>query len=88
MRGELHANAASSDFAAALADVRKAIAIAQAQQAKVLELRATASLARLAKSREERDEALKALDGCYRWFTEGFETRDLSDAREMMQALG
>jgi len=87
IRGQLRAKEAGGKSDAALADISEAINVAQTQQAKLLELRATASLARLAKSREERDEALKALNSCYRWFTEGFETRDLADARELMQVL-
>src|SRR4030095_8568861 len=55
----------------------KAIAIAQKQQAKSWELRATRSLARLWQQRGKRTQAHKLLSDVYHWFTEGFDTKDL-----------
>ncbi|MBV8357955.1 MAG: hypothetical protein JO189_08470 [Deltaproteobacteria bacterium] len=62
---------------------RKAIIIAQRQQAKSWELRATLSLARLLIKQGRRDEARSMLTEIYDWFTEGFDTADLKDANEL-----
>jgi predicted ATPase len=64
----------------------KAIEIAQKQQAKSLELRATMSLARLWQSRGKRAEAHQMLSAIYNWFTEGFDTKDLQEAKALLQA--
>jgi len=65
----------------------KAVAIARVQQAKSLELRATMSLARLWRRQEKYREAYKMLSTVYGWFTEGFDTRDLQEARGLLDAL-
>lgn len=65
----------------------KAIEIARRQQAKSLELRATMSLARLWKSQGKRAEARKMLAEIYDWFTEGFDTADLQDAKALLDEL-
>ena len=79
----------------------KAIEIAQRQQAKSLELRAVMSLVRLRQSqatqqgsritqRETRamlDEAHTMLSEVYNWFTEGFDTKDLQEAKALLQEL-
>ena len=65
----------------------KAIAIAQKQQAKSLELRATISLARLWQSQGKRAEAHQMLAEIYNWFTEGFDTKDLQEARTLLEEL-
>ena len=57
-------------------------------QAKALELRATMSLARLLVSQGRRDEARTMLAEIYNWFTEGFDTADLKDAKALLEALG
>jgi predicted ATPase len=62
---------------------RKAIAIAQSQQAKALELRATMSLTRLWQQQGKRKEAHKLLADIYNWFTEGFTTADLRAAKSL-----
>jgi tetratricopeptide (TPR) repeat protein len=80
----------------------KAIEIAQKQQAKSLELRAVMSLVRLRQqqaaqsearitdraSRAKLDEAHRMLSEVYDWFTEGFDTRDLQEAKVLLQDLG
>jgi predicted ATPase len=67
---------------------RRAIEIAQAQGAKSWELRATTSLARLLISQGRRDEAHSILAEIYNWFTEGFDTADLKDAKALLEELG
>jgi predicted ATPase len=65
----------------------KAIEIARKQQAKSLELRAVMSLARLWQSQGKRDEARQMLAEVYGWFTEGFETKDLQEAKALLTTL-
>jgi len=65
----------------------KAIEIAQRQQAKSLELRATTSLVRLWKSQGKQKEAHELLAEIYSWFTEGFDTKDLQEAKELLDEL-
>jgi len=65
----------------------KAIEIAQRQQAKSLELRAATSLARLWQSRGRHAEARQMLVEIYGWFTEGFETKDLQEAKKLLDEL-
>jgi hypothetical protein len=57
------------------------------QQAKSLELRATTSLARLWRDQGRRDEARELLAPVYGWFTEGFDTLDLKDAKALLDEL-
>jgi class 3 adenylate cyclase/predicted ATPase len=66
---------------------QQAITIAQNQQAKSWELRATTSLARLWQSQGKRDEARQVLGDVYGWFTEGFDTADLLEAKALLDAL-
>jgi predicted ATPase len=65
----------------------KAIAIAQKQQAKSLELRATMSLARLWQQQGKHHAAGTTLSAIYNWFTEGFDTKDLQEAKALIEAL-
>jgi TOMM system kinase/cyclase fusion protein len=67
--------------------LRRAIAIAQSQEGRGLELRAASSLARLLRDRGERDEARALLEPVYDWFTEGFDTADLVDAKALLDEL-
>jgi predicted ATPase len=67
---------------------QQAIAIAQTQQAKSFELRAATSLARLWQQQGKRDEARQVLGDVYGWFTEGFDTADLKDAKAFLDAIG
>jgi len=66
---------------------QQAIEIAQKQQAKSLELRASMSLARLWQSQDRKAEAHKMLSEVYNWFTEGFDTKDLQEAKALLDAL-
>ena len=67
---------------------RKAIEIARNQSAKSWELRATMSLARLLAKRGKRDEGRAMLAEIYNWFTEGFDTADLIEAKTLLDDLG
>jgi class 3 adenylate cyclase/predicted ATPase len=75
------------DEAGAEACFQRAIAIARAQQAKSLELRAALSLARLWQRQGKRDEARDLLAPVYGWFTEGFDTADLREAAALLDRL-
>ncbi len=57
------------------------------QQAKYRELRAAMSMARLWRDQGKRDEARELLAPVYGWFTEGFETRDLKEAKTLLEEL-
>jgi predicted ATPase len=65
----------------------KAIEIAREQQVKSLELRAVMSLSRLWQSRGKKEEAHRMLVEIYGWFTEGFDTKDLQEAKALLQEL-
>jgi predicted ATPase len=65
----------------------RAIEIARQQQAKSLELRATMSLARLWQQQGKKKEAHSMLAEIYGWFTEGFDTRDLQEAKALLGEL-
>jgi class 3 adenylate cyclase/predicted ATPase len=67
---------------------RRAIEIARNQSAKSRELRATISLARLLASQGRGDEAHSMLADIYNWFTEGFDTADLKEAKALLDDLG
>jgi tetratricopeptide (TPR) repeat protein len=67
--------------------LRQAIEIARRQAARLFELRATISLARLLASQDRRDEAHTMLAEIYNWFTEGFDTADLKDAKALLDEL-
>jgi class 3 adenylate cyclase/predicted ATPase len=67
---------------------RKALGIAQEQEAKLWELRAAISLARLRRDQGRRAEAHDLLAPIYGWFTEGFETPDLKKAKALLDELG
>jgi class 3 adenylate cyclase/tetratricopeptide (TPR) repeat protein len=84
-RGELRLKAGQAELAEA--DFREAITLAQKMQAKAWELRATTSLARLLRDTGRRDEARAMLDEIYNWFTEGFDTADLKDAKALLDEL-
>lgn len=63
----------------------EALQVARGQKAKSLELRAAMSLGRLRQSQGKKEEAFKLLSGVYEWFTEGFETADLKDAKMLLK---
>ncbi len=66
---------------------RKAIDIAKGQKAKSLELRAVMSLSRLLKKQDKKEEAIELLEETYNWFTEGFDTKDLKEAKALLKEL-
>jgi predicted ATPase len=78
---------ANGDVAGAEFSYRQAIAIAKRQSAKMFELRAAASIARLWRDQGKRDEACELLAPVYGWFTEGFDTRDLKEAKALLEEL-
>jgi predicted ATPase len=82
----LHLKQGESELAEA--DFREALALAQKMGAKAYELRATTSLARLLASKGRREEAHSMLAEIYNWFTEGFDTMDLKDAKSLLDELG
>jgi predicted ATPase len=65
----------------------RALTIARQQQAKSLELRASMSLARLWRDQGKRQQALELLAPVYGWFTEGFDTHDLKEAKVLLEEL-
>ena len=67
---------------------QRAIEVARRQSAKSLELRATISLARLRDKQGDRLAASAMLTAIYGWFTEGFDTADLKDAKALLDELG
>jgi predicted ATPase len=66
---------------------RRARAVAGAQQARWLELRAVTNLSRLLQQQDKRDEARQLLGEAYRWFTEGVDLADLQEARALLEEL-
>jgi len=68
--------------------LHRAWQIARRQEAKSLELRAATSLARLWQQQGKQAEARTLLASVYGWFTEGFDTADLYEARALLEALG
>jgi predicted ATPase len=78
---------ATGDPAAAEAGYREAMAIAQRQSAKLWELRAATSLARLWRDQGKRSEAYDLLAPVYGWFTEGFGTPVLEGAKALLDEL-
>jgi predicted ATPase len=87
LKGELTLSMAGDD-AAAERCFRTSIEVARGQQARSLELRAAGSLARLWAGQGKRVEAHDLLAPVYGWFTEGFETQDLKDAKALLDQLG
>jgi predicted ATPase len=73
--------------AQAEAAFQTALRIARLQQAKLFELRAATSLARLWRDQGQHDEARDLLSPVYGWFTEGFDTPDLKDARALLEEI-
>jgi predicted ATPase len=86
--GEIALLSPERDMAKAQACFERALEVARAQQARSWELRAAMSLARLWRDQGRRTEARDLLAPVYDWFTEGFDTRDLQDAKALLDALG
>ncbi len=87
LRGELLLQRNPSGLAEAQTSFERAIEIARKQSAKSLELRAAMSLARLLRDTNRRAEARAMLADIYNWFTEGFDTADLIDAKSLLDEL-
>jgi predicted ATPase len=87
LQGELLLMPALPDEQQAAACFRQALAVARHQQAKSLELRAATSLARLWQGQGKRAAARELLAPTYGWFTEGFDTADLQEAKALLAAL-
>jgi len=86
--GEIALMSPEPDAAKAEAHFERALAVARSQQTKSWELRAAASLARLWRDQRKRAEARDLLAPIYAWFTEGFDTPDLKDAKALLEELG
>jgi predicted ATPase/class 3 adenylate cyclase len=87
LKGELLLRQDQPTLAEAQSCFQRAIEIARNQSAKSWELRATTSLARLLADQGRRDEARLTLAEIYNWFTEGFDTRDLKEAKALLDDL-
>jgi class 3 adenylate cyclase/predicted ATPase len=87
LKGALLLQQSSDNQAEAENCFQQAIVVAQSQQAKSWELRAATSLARLWHQQGKRQEAHDLLAPVYRWFTEGFDTADLKDAKALLDEL-
>ena len=85
--GEIALKSPEPDAAKAEAYFKRALAIAREQQAKSWELRAATSMARLWREQAKRDEARDLLASVYGWFTEGFDTLDLKEAKALLAEL-
>jgi predicted ATPase len=87
LEGDLLLHQSSSDMAQSANCFRQALDVARNQKAKSLELRAATSLARLWLSQDRRQEAYDLLAPVYDWFTEGFDTADLQEAKALLTEL-
>jgi len=87
IEGELLLSSDANDIESAERAFTKAIALAQDRNAKSWELRAATSLARLWADQGRRDEARDVLAPVFEWFSEGFETADLRDAKALISNL-
>jgi predicted ATPase len=87
LKGELLLRQDSSNAAEARSCFERAVEMSRKYSAKSLELRATMSLARLLAKQDRRDEAHAMLAEIYEWFTEGFDTADLKDAKALLDEL-
>jgi predicted ATPase len=87
VKGELLLTRSVGDEAEAEANFHKAIEVARQQSAKSWELRATMSLCRLWCKQGKREAARQVLEEIYGWFTEGFDTGDLQEAKALLEEL-
>jgi predicted ATPase len=85
--GEIALKSPEPDVAKAQAYFERTLSVARAQQAKSWELRAAMSMARLWRDQGKRDEARDILAPIYGWFTEGFDTLDLKEAKALLNEL-
>jgi predicted ATPase len=87
LAGEIALMSPASDTAKAKAHFERALAVAREQQAKSWELRAAMSMARLWRHQGKRQQAHDLLAPVYGWFTEGFDTLDLKEAKSLLEQL-
>jgi predicted ATPase/class 3 adenylate cyclase len=87
LKGELVLQQSAAQQGEAEESFLQALTVARRQQAKSWELRAAMSLSRLWEQQDKRAEARQALAEVYGWFTEGFDTADLQEARALLDAL-
>jgi predicted ATPase len=87
LKGELLLAANQGSVAEATQCLLDALEMARHQRAKTWELRATMSLARLLAKQGQRDQARTMLSEIYSWFTEGFDTTDLKEAKSLLDEL-
>jgi predicted ATPase len=85
--GDIALMSPQPDAAKAEGYYKRALAVARQQQAKSWELRAATSLARLWRDQGKVQQARELLAPVYGWFTEGFDTRDLKEAKELLEEL-
>jgi predicted ATPase len=85
--GEVALKSPERDAAKAEGYFERALAVAREQQAKSWELRAAMSMARLWRDQGKREEARELVTPVYGWFTEGFDTLDLKDAKALLEQL-
>ncbi len=85
--GEIALTSPEPDAAKAEGYFEHALAVARKQQAKSWELRAAMSMARLWRDQGKRNEARELLAPVYGWFTEGFDTLDLKEAKVLLDEL-
>ena len=85
--GEIALTSPEPDAVKAEAYFERALAVAHQQQAKSWELRAAISMARLWRSQGKRQQAREQLAPVYGWFTEGFDTLDLKEAKVLLEEL-
>jgi predicted ATPase len=88
LQGELLLRQAAPDTSHAETCFQQALAVTRRQQARSWELRAAMSLSRLWQQQGKRTEARALLAPIYGWFTEGFDTADLQDAKALLGELG
>jgi predicted ATPase len=88
LRGILLLRQPTPDATQAEACFQQALTVARHQQARSWELRAAMSLSRLWQQQGKRQEAYDLLAPVYGWFTEGFDTADLQEAKALLDALG
>jgi predicted ATPase len=87
LQGELLLNQAAPDNRQAETCLHRARDLARSQQAKSIELRTAMSLSRLWHQHGKKQEAYRLLKEIYAWFTEGFDTPDLQEAKALLEEL-
>ena len=87
LKGQLLLTRSVDNHPEAEACLQRALSIARRHQAKSLELRAAMNLSRLWQQQGKHDQARRLLGEVYEWFTEGFDTGDLKEARALLDEL-